>query len=570
MIPRLLDVAGTGFRAPIRRLVAGLALEGALVGLGFVLLMPFLEALLAGDASAALRWWAALAGVFALYVLLRWRTQMMGYLAAVALARVLFDRLGRHVAQLPIGWFTETRAGELAVLSGQGVTEIMSLPAHLLRPLIVAFVTPVPVLIAMAVVDWRLALSVAVAVPLGMLAYLWSGALVSRSDGRVHAAAVEATARIVEFAQAQTVLRAHGREVAAAHDLDAALVEQRAAGQAQIAMVAKGLLAFVVVVQAALTLLLVVGVNRALGGAVDVPVLAALLVLGLRSAEPLIAAADLQGAMRIADETLRRMQTLLETPPLPEPSDPTVPQGTALSFEDVSFGYETAQVLHDVSFAARENGLTVIVGPSGAGKSTILRLIPRFHDVTGGRITLGGVDLRDIGTEALLTQVSMVFQDVYLFDGTIAENVRLAQPEASDDALHEACRTARLGSMLDRLPDGLETQVGEGGARLSGGERQRISIARALLKDAPIILLDEALAAIDAEDDRNLRAAMRALTADRTVIAVTHRLLAAETADHVVFLDAGRTTEQGTHAELMAKNGSYAHFVRLERQGAIG
>ena len=556
MIPLLVNVAGQEFRRPLRRLMTGLVTEGVLVGLGFVALMPFLSALLAADYAAALRAWVLLAVILLAYGMLRWRTQLAGYHAAIALSRALFARLGTHIARLPLGWFSEARTGQLAVLSSQGIVNIMVAPAHLLRPMIVAFTTPVVVLVFMAVIDWRLAAAVAIALPLSWLATTWTGRLVERTDRRVHAAATEAAGRIVEFAQAQPVLRAFGRGTSAAADLDAALVEQRNASRAQMRAAAQGFLTFVVVIQAALTLLLVMGVNCALGGAVDVPELAALLVLGLRFAEPLIMAVDLQAAVRVSEANLGRMKRLLATAPLPEPPAPRQPECNDVVLEDVHFSYDGTPVLRGVNFTAAPRGLTALVGPSGAGKTTTLRLMARFFDA-------------DSGVVRLMDRLAIVFQEVYLFDGTIADNLKIGKPDATEAELRNAIKLAQLEATLARLPHGLDTPVGEGGAALSGGERQRVSIARALLKGAEIVLLDEATAAIDALDEARLRDAIAAIARDRTVIAVAHRLSTVRAADHIVFVENGHVAEQGTHDALLEKDGRYAAFWTLHTTTGI-
>ncbi|MEM8699152.1 MAG: ABC transporter ATP-binding protein, partial [Pseudomonadota bacterium] len=402
MIRQLIQVAGTDHRPDMKRLVAGLMAEGVLIGLCLVSLLPFLSALMAEDYPAALLWWGVLAGVLSVYGIVRVKTQLLGYVTSIALGRALYARLGAHIAKLPLGWFNEQRTGELAVMSSRGVIEILSGVAHLLRPVVVMSTAPLVILIAIALADWQLALSVAVAVPFSVLASRWTKRLTSRADARFHAASVETAARIVEFAQFQPVLRAFARGETAASDLEAAFVEQRAAGRAQLGTVVGGLLAVTVVIQAALTLLLILGVNRALGGSIDVPELAALLVLGLRFAEPLLGAADLQSAMAMSEETLGRMQTLLDERPLPEPATPKHPKSHEIVLEDVHFDYIGAPVLTGVSFTAPAQGLTALVGPSGAGKTTILRLIARFFDVSSGRVRVGGVDVREMSGDALL------------------------------------------------------------------------------------------------------------------------------------------------------------------------
>lgn len=220
-------------------------------------------------------------------------------------------------------------------------------------------------------------------------------------------------------------------------------------------------------------------------------------------------------------------------------------------------------MLDGVSLTVPEGKRVAVVGPSGAGKSTLLQLLARFHDVDAGAVRLGGVDVRDIGTEDLMSRVSVVFQDVYLFDGTIEENVRLGRPDADEADVLAAAEAARLDEVVARLPDGWATRVGEGGAVLSGGERQRVSIARAMLKDAPVVLLDEATSGLDPENEQAVQDGLDRLLAGRTVVVVAHRLRTVRETDLIAFLDGGRIVEQGTHEELLRRGGRYAQFWQV-------
>ena len=568
MIEPLLRVAGADVRGPLKTTLTGLVLESIFVGLGFVLMVPILRALFEENLSGAVSWLALMAMVLLLYAIVRYRTQLAAYNAAIGLGRALFARLGTKIAELPIGWFGVERVGRIGRLTSQSVIDVMGVPAHLLRPLVTAIATPATVALCMFAFDWRLALAMfAAALPMAFV-YRWSGSLVERMDHGADAAAVDAVDRVVEFAQAQPVLRAFGRGETGHRALDDALEAQHAAGRALMFTAARGLVSFVVTVQLAFTALLVLGVSLALGGQVDAAELVALLVLAVRYVEPLFGAAELEGAMRISRNGLGRMDALLSTATLPEPASPRQPDGCDVTFEDVAFGYETTPLLSGISFTVPERSMTAIVGPSGSGKTTLLRLIARFWDVNGGSISLGGVDVRKMTTETLMSHISVVCQDVYLFEGTIEENIRLGRPEASDDELREAARVAGVEEIVERLPSGLGAQVGEGGARLSGGERQRISIARALLKNAPIVLLDEATAALDPINEAAIQSGLLALTDQKTLIVVAHRLPTVRAADQIVLLDDGGIAESGTHEELTARQGRYAAFWRGRKRAA--
>lgn len=260
--------------------------------------------------------------------------------------------------------------------------------------------------------------------------------------------------------------------------------------------------------------------------------------------------------------------TACREPVQPQPARTgPAPQGHDVALEAVTFGYDPAQpVLHDVSFTVPQGTMTAIVGPSGAGKSTILHLLARFADVQAGRVTIGGIDVRDLAAEQLFDAVTVVFQDVYLFPGTIFDNIAFGNPTAAADQVEAAARAARAHDFIARLPAGYNTPVGEAGATLSGGERQRLSIARAILKDAPVVLLDEATAAIDPTNERHVQDALGALVRDKTLLVVAHRLATIASADQIIVLDEGRLVERGRHDDLLA-GGRYARLWQ-ERQRA--
>ena len=265
---------------------------------------------------------------------------------------------------------------------------------------------------------------------------------------------------------------------------------------------------------------------------------------------------------------IQRMRTILEQP-VQEGTEDFEPENYDIVFDHVRFAYRGGEdVLSDVSFTARQGEVTALIGPSGGGKSTACRLAARFWDATGGKVTLGGTDVSTVDPETLLKSYAMVFQDVVLFRDTVMENIRLGRRGASDEEVLAAAEAARCDEFIRRLPDGYQTVIGENGSTLSGGERQRISIARALLKDAPVILLDEATASLDVENESAVQAALSHLLRGKTVLIIAHRMRTVAGADHIVVLENGRVSQQGTPAELMAEGGLYRHMVELQNESA--
>ena len=271
--------------------------------------------------------------------------------------------------------------------------------------------------------------------------------------------------------------------------------------------------------------------------------------------------------MFVSQVSADRMNEIYDTPAA-EGSEAFKPKGHDIVFDHVGFAYDKKDVLQDVSFTAREGEITALVGPSGSGKSTCARLAARLWDVTRGSIQVGGVDISTVDPEVLLSDYSMVFQDVVLFDDTVMENIRLGKHGATDEEVLAAAKAANCDEFVRRLPKGYDTPIGENGAKLSGGERQRISIARALLKDAPIVLLDEATASLDVENETKVQGALSRLLAGKTVLVIAHRMRTVEAADKIVVLADGKVVEQGSPSELMEKGGLFRRMVALQRQSA--
>ncbi|MFB4315855.1 ABC transporter ATP-binding protein [Actinomadura sp. 21ATH] len=563
MIRMLLRVLGPEYAQPVRRTVALMTAAAVAEGLSYALLVPVLRELLGGGPAGARPWLIAFGAAVAAFAVLRYVADLSGFRAGTTLLDGMYHRLGDHLARLPVGWYGPGRVGEVSALAGQGVLQAMSVIAHLLAPYLSACATPLTIIGVMLAFDWRLGLAALAAVPVVAAMQVWTGRALDATDAERAARDHEAAGRVIEFLQAQPVLRAGGRTTERFGLLDDSLRDLQRASRRTALAVVPGALGLTLTVQAAFTALLALGAYLALGGNAGTAEVIAVLVLAARCADPLLALADMGGRLRAARSELERLDGVLRAEPLPEPAEPVRPVRHDLEFESVTFRHGDRTVIDGVSLSVPEGSRLAVVGPSGAGKSTLLQLVARFYDVDAGAVRVGGVDVCDIDTAGLMSRIAVVFQDVYLFDGTIEENVRLGRPDASAAEVRAAAAAARLDEVVERLPGGWETRVGEGGALLSGGERQRVSIARALLKDAPIVLLDEVTSALDPVNEAAVHAGVERLMAGRTVVMVAHRMRTVRRADRVAFLDGGRIVEAGDHDALLRHGGRYADFWQI-------
>ncbi len=563
MIRMLLRVLGPEYAKPMRRTVAMMTVTSVLEGLLYALLVPVLQALFGGTPADAWPWLVAFGAGVAVYAVLRYVADLSGMRVGTTMLRGMYYRLGEHLARLPIGWYSDSRVGEVSVMASRGLLSALGVSAHLLGPFISALVTPLTIVVVMLAFNWQLGLAALIAAPLVALIQSWTARSMAANDAERHERDHDASARVIEYVQAQPVLRAGGRTSERFKLLDDSLREVENMSRRQTLSAIPGAVGLTLTVQAIFTVLLVLGTYLALGGHIGTAEVLTILVLAARCADPLLSLSDIGGKMRGARSELERLDAVLRTEPLPEPGEPVRPERHDLEFDSVTFRHGDRTVIDDVSLSVPEGQRLAVVGPSGAGKSTLLQLLARFYDVDAGAVRVGGVDVRAIDSEVLTAQIAFVFQHVYLFDGTIEENVRLGRPDASEAEVRAAATAARLDEVVERLPGGWATNVGEGGALLSGGERQRVSIARALLKNAPIVLLDEVTSALDPMNEAAVHEGIERLMAGRTVVMVAHRMRTVQRADRVVFLDGGRVVEEGSHDDLLSRGGRYADFWNI-------
>lgn len=477
--------------------------------------------------------------------------------------------IGDKLKVVPMGFFNQNSLGQLTAVATTTLSDVENAAPVVLVTSLGGFLNSLVFSLTIFLFDWRIGLIVAA----GVVLFLYVVSLMekrSRADiPKRQAAQATLVEKVLETIQGMSVVKAFDLDDAKGKKVDQAIDESCEKNSVLERAVNPYVAAQQVILNLCSAAILFALISFYLNGTLSLVYCLMMMVSSFMVFEQLKTAGSSMANLRITESSINRANEIDSVPVMDDHGRKIVPETHDIELESVDFSYETRPVLQDVSLRIPDKTTTAIVGPSGSGKTTLCNLIARFWDVNGGRVSIGGHDVKDYTLDSLMANISMVFQNVYLFNDTIENNIKFGKPNATHDEVVAAAKKACCDDFIDALPDGYNTVVGEGGATLSGGEKQRLSIARAMLKDAPIVIFDEATDNVDPENEDRLQAAIEALTRDKTIIMIAHRLKTVRHADQIIVLDGGKIVQRGTHNELLAQKGIYSDFVGM-REKAVG
>ena len=565
VLKKISDFAGTR-RGLLKKSMAVAFLGAVFAALQFAALMLTLDILVGG---ADLRIWPVI-GVMVVSVVGRaacsyWSTNAeteTGYFM-VAEKRI---HIGDRLRYIPMGYFNDNSLGNITAVVTTTLSDVENNAARCLVSVIGGFLNTLGLCLGLTVADWRLGL-LAIA---GILAYLGvtelsQRAMLKTGPARQHAQ-MNLVEAVLEYIQGMSVVKSYGL------DKDSGQAVQRTVDEScdKALSLEKSVVPWMglrqVVVRVFSVAIAVCALAFYSGGTLSLARCLLMLVASFMLYAELESAGNMADNLQMLGASMDKANSIDDTPVMDIDGAELTPADTSVEFQDVSFAYGDRTILDHVSLTVPSGSITAVVGPSGGGKTTLCNLIARFWDVQSGKITVGGYDVREYKLDSLMKNISMVFQSVYLFNDTVENNIKFGRPDATHEQVVAAARAACCHNFIMALPDGYDTVLGEGGGSLSGGEKQRISIARAMLKDAPIVILDEATASVDPENEAELQAAISALTRGKTLIMIAHRLNTVRNADQILVLSGGHIVQRGTHQELMAQGGLYADFVGVRQE----
>lgn len=525
----------------------------------------------ASDGTGITYWgWVAFGGLVGGLVLL-YAALMSSHVAAFRILYGLRVRLSEHIGKLPLEYLNNTSTGAIKKTMDQNIEKIEGFIAHTIPDLVNVIATVVVMLVIFFSLDvWLTVVCLAVVVLSLFLQFSnFMGKRAREFMGIYYDAQEKMSASAVQYVRGMPVVKIFGQSVRSFRQFNAEIQAYKTFALKCCDTYQNGMIAFTVLLNSTVTFILPMGIllMQASPQSLSLAVVwLFFIIMGPGMASPVYKLTFLGGNTRDIDEGVNRIDRILEKKPVPEPEYPQVPAAYDVEFRHVSFSYENTEqgtrteALRDVSFIAPQGKITALVGPSGSGKSTVANLIPRFWDVEQGKICIGGADIRQIPTAKLMDMVSFVFQDTFLFYDTLYENIAVGSPDATKEKVIAAAKAAQCHDFIERLPQGYETRIGDKGVFLSGGEAQRICVARAILKNAPILVLDEATAFADPENEHKMQMALQSLIKDKTVIVIAHRLSSIVSAHQIVVMKEGRIVQRGKHERLSMAEGVYKNM----------
>ena len=479
-----------------------------------------------------------------------------------SIRKALTDKLSR----VPMGTVLDQPSGTFKTLIVDTVEKLELPLAHMVPELTANTLIPVLMLAYLFVLDWRLALISLITIPVGICCYMGMMKDYGPRYARVLDASKNMDAAIVEYIGGIEVIKGFNQSTASYGRYVDAVRANEDAKVTWFRQTNPFYVAGVTIMPSCLIGVLPLGSLLYLSGDISASALITCIILALGLVKPLMQALRYTDSLAMVDSTVAEVSTLLDAPEMKRPLTPVEIPNYCITFDKVSFGYGKEEVLHGISLAIEPHAMTALVGPSGSGKSTVARLIASFWEADGGSVGIGGIDVKNIPLEQVMRSISYVTQDNYLFDLSVRENIRMGKPDASDAEVEEAAQRASCHEFICALPAGYDTCVGSAGARLSGGERQRIAIARAVLKDAPIVILDEATAFTDPENEAAIQASISGLVAGKTLVIIAHHLSTIVGADKIVVMDHGRVSAEGTHHELLESSSLYRSLWNAQQE----
>ena len=506
----------------------------------------------------------ALAGFFLKHWLYA-KSTLCSHKAAYEIIKNIRTAIMGKMSKVSMGTVQSKSSGEFKQLVMDDADRLEIPIAHAIPEMIASTLAPILVILYLLFIDWRMALAALATGVIGNVIYYCM--LIGRGDMMTEYMAANANMNgtIVEYVNGMEVIKAFNQTASSMDRFKTSVLKVRDVTTKWYRHCWPFMSISQAVLPSSIAFVLPVGMALFSGGAVSLSELILCILLSMAIVGSLQTFLDFWESTAVVAEVQPRIQALLDMEELPEPAQPKHGDGADVELKDVHFGYGDSEVIHGISFSAKEGTVTALVGPSGSGKSTLAKLIARFWDVDAGAILVGGADIREIALPELMEQISFVSQDNFLFNMSLRDNIRIGKPDATDKEVEWAASQAGCDEFIARFPQGYDTNAGDAGARLSGGEKQRISIARAMLKDAPIILLDEATASVDPENEVHLQQAISALVKDKTLVVIAHRLSTIRNADQILVVDDGKIVQRGTHEELVKQKGIYQNFWNIRQ-----